>query len=249
MLYTALGVLAMQVALGDASSETANTRGAIQLVADQPFGQWLLGLLTLGLFALAIWHFIAAATGDPVEGSEAKHRAKFAGKAILYLGTAMTALSAWLAQMGSDGAAAAGGGGSKDQATATVMSWPGGTWLVGIVGLALIGLGIYQLYKHVSKRKFMERLAQAQMSETVEKNVERAGCAGYASRAIVFAIVGAFFLVAAVQHDPSEAIGLSGALQVLAQQPWGQVVLWLVAVGLVLYGAFCFAEAKYRRAA
>ena len=250
VLYGALGVLAIQVAMGDASSQAASTRGAIELVASQPFGQWMLGLLTFGLFALAIWQFIIAAKGDPVEGSEAKDRAKYAGKAIIYLGTAITALSAWLSQMGTatGGGASIGGDGSKDQATAVIMSWPGGTWIVGIVGLAVIGAGIYQLYHHTAKKKFMERLARAQMSETVETNVERAGRAGYASRAIVFVIVGVFFIVAAVQHDPSEAIGLSGALQVMAQRSWGQVVLWGVAVGLVLYGGFCFAEAKYRRA-
>jgi hypothetical protein len=250
VLYGTLGVLAIQVATGDASSQEASTRGAIELVASQPFGQWLLGLLTFGLFALAIWQFIIAVKGDPVEGSEAKDRAKYAGKAIIYLGTAITAASAGLSQMGSDsgGAASTGGGGSEDQAAALVMSWPGGTWIVWIVGLAVIGAGIYQLYHHTVKKKFMERLARARMSETVETNVERAGRGGYASRAIVFAMVGVFLIVAAVQHDPSEAIGLSGALQVMAQRSWGQVVLWLVAVGLVLYGAFCLAEAKYRRA-
>jgi hypothetical protein len=212
VLYGTLGVLAIQVATGDASSQEASTRGAIELVASQPFGQWLLGLLTFGLFALAIWQFIIAVKGDPVEGSEAKDRAKYAGKAIIYLGTAITAASAWLSQMGSDsgGAASTGGGGSEDQAAALVMSWPGGTWIVGIVGLAVIGAGIYQLYHHTVKKKFMERLARARMSETVETNVERAGRGGYASRAIVFAMVGVFLIVAAVQHDPSEAIGFRG---------------------------------------
>jgi hypothetical protein len=250
VLYGALGVLAIQVALGDTSSDAASTRGAIELIASQPFGQWTLGLLTFGLFGLAIWQFILAAKGDPVEGSEAKDRAKYAGKAIIYLGTAITALSAWLSQMGSasGGAVPTGAGGSEDQATAVVMSWPGGAWLIGILGLAVIGAGIYQLYQHTANKKFMERLARAQMSDTVETNVERAGRAGYAARAVVFAIVGVFLIVAAVQHDPSEAMGLSGALQVMAQQTWGRVVLWMVAVGLVLYGAFCIAEAKYRRA-
>lgn len=94
----------------------------------------------------------------------------------------------------------------------------------------------------------MQRLSRVQMSRSVETGVERAGRAGYAARAIVLAIVGTFFIVAAVQHDPQEAVGLSGALQALSERGWGAAVLWFVAIGLFLFGCFCFAEAKYRRA-
>src|SRR5688572_20791647 len=77
VLYAALGLLAINVASGDAGSQTASRQGAIELVASQPFGQWLLGILTAGLFALAAWHIIQAIKGDPVEGSEASDRLKF----------------------------------------------------------------------------------------------------------------------------------------------------------------------------
>jgi hypothetical protein len=86
------------------------------------------------------------------------------------------------------------------------------------------------------------------MDRDVDTAVERAGQVGYAARAIVAAIVGVFVVVAAMQHDPQETVGLSGALSALSGETWGQVVLWIVAIGLVLYGAFAFAEAKYRRA-
>ena len=82
------------------------------------------------------------------------------------------------------------------------------------------------------------------MSAKARSAVEKAGRAGYASRAIV----GPFFIIAAIQHDPQEAIGLSGALAALAGRTWGQAVLWFVAIGLFLFGCFSFAEAKYRRA-
>ena len=94
----------------------------------------------------------------------------------------------------------------------------------------------------------MTRLSRSEMRPEVATAVERAGRGGYTARAIVFAIVGTFLLVAAMQHDPQEAVGLSGALGTLAGETWGQIVLWVVAIGLFLYGCFCFAEAKYRRA-
>ena len=246
ILYSALGLLAIDVASGQAGSETATKRGAIELVASQPFGQWLLGLLTCGLFALAAWHVILAVKGDPVEATETKDRVKNAVKAVIYFGTAGTALGILLSDLGQGGAANAGGG--SQQATATVLGMPGGPWMVAAAGAGIIGFGMVQLYKHGWHKEFMRRLAAGQMSPEVRRAVEHAGQWGYAARAVVIAVVGAFFVVAALQHDPQETVGLSGALAVIAAQTWGRAVLWGVAVGVLLYGCFCFAEAKYRRA-
>lgn len=251
VLYAALGVIAINVASGEAASQSGATKqGAIELVASQPLGQWLLVVLTVGLFALAAWQLVLVFTGDPVEGSEPKNRVKYAGKTTLYLGTAMTSLSILMSHWGSSAAGAGSGGGStQQQAAATVMSWPGGPWLVGLGGLAVIALAVFQVTTHVREKAFMRRLARSTMSSKMESGVRRAGQWGYAARAVVFTIVGVFLLVAAVQHEPQEAVGLSGALTALAERGWGQAVLWLVAFGLFLYGCFCFAEARYRRAA
>jgi hypothetical protein len=246
VLYAALGLLAVKVASGEASARTANQRGAIELVASQPLGEWLLLLLTVGLFALSIWQVILVIKGDPVDGSAATDRAIFAGKAFLYFGTAMTALRL----LGFDWAQRISGGGSEasqDRTTAVVMSWPGGPWIVGLLGVFVVGAAIYQFHYHAMNRGFMKRLATGRMSRHLASIVERAGRAGYASRAIVLGIIGLFFIVAAVEHDARAAVGLSGALQAAARQTWGAVILWVVALGLLLYGGFCFAEARYRR--
>ena len=166
--------------------------------------------------------------------------------AAIYVGTAITALTMLMSGLGSGSAGGSSGGGTEDQAAATVMSWPGGQWLVGIGGLLIIAFAVYQFYKHTWRKKFMERLGA--MDSDVRRAVERAGQAGYAARAIVAVIAGGFLVVAAIQHDPQEAVGLSGALGSLSGETWGQVLLWIIAIGLVLYGAFAFAEAKYRRA-
>lgn len=250
VLYGAVGLLAIQVARGEAASGRASREGAIELVASQPFGKWLLVLFTVGLFALAAWQVILAVTGDPVEGHEPKDRAKYAGKAVIYAATAVTSLTVLLGRMGTNvaGRAGRGGGASEDQAASMIMGWPGGPWLVALLGCAVLAFAAFQLYKHAWQKQFMRRLALSGTSGDFARTVERAGRAGYAARGIVLAIVGAFFIVAAIQHDPREAVGLSGVLRILAQQSWGQLILWFVALGLLLYGAFCFAEAKYRRA-
>ncbi len=240
VLYAALGLLAIQVASGDASTGSVTREGAVELVARQPFGQWMLALFTIGLFCLAVWQAILAFTGDPVEGSETKDRVKYGVKAAIYAGTAVTALTILMGGRQS-------GGSSEDEAAGMVMGWPGGPWIVGLLGLAVLAVGAQQLYGHGLKKKFMERLSIGSGGD-LGRNIERAGRAGYAARGIVLLVVGTFFIIAAVQHDPREAIGLSGALLVLSRQAWGEALLWFVAVGLFLYGAFCFAEAKYRRA-
>lgn len=250
VLYTVLGFLALQFAFGEASSQSVSKQGAIELVASQPFGRWLLGLLTLGLLALAAWQLITAVTGDPVAGSEASDRAKFAVKGALYLATAVSAAAVLAANWGasSSSGGSSGGGSSQDQAAAWLMDLPGGVWLVGALGVATVGFGLYQTYKHAYNAEFLQRLRVGEMSQEVKAAVKRAGQAGYGARGIVIAVIGAFFVVAALQHDPSESRGLSGSLKALAEQGWGPWVLAAVAAGLFLYGIFSFAEAYYRRA-
>jgi hypothetical protein len=69
--------------------------------------------------------------------------------------------------------------------------------------------------------------------------------AGYAAKGVALAIVGGLFVLAAVRADPEESTGMDGALKLLAGQPLGTVLLLAVALGLVLYGLYSFARAKY----
>lgn len=244
VLYLSLGVLALQFVYGTTSAQEASTSGAIEQIARQPFGRFLLIILTLGLAALALWNALRAATGDPVEGSDGKDRVKYAVQAITY--AVITFTSAGI--LGANWGKSRGGGNQEQQATAVVLGWPGGQWLVGLAGLAAIALGLYAIYKHTIEEEFMARLARHEMDDKVESAVEGAGRAGYGARGLVFMVIGVLLIVAAIQHDPSEAGGLSEALQSLAGSTWGQVLLWLIAVGFFLYGLFALAEARYRRA-
>jgi hypothetical protein len=245
ILYLALGFFAIDLAtgVGGESSE----QGAIELIASQPYGRWILAALTLGLFALAAWRAIVAFTGDPVEGSEIGDRVVFGVKAALYVGTAVAALSVLIANW-NGGSSGGGGGSGAQEATGWLMGLPLGPWLVGIAGAIAIGYALYSVKEYTVDTEFMSRLNLGEMRDEVKRSVESAGRAGYAGRAVVISIVGVLLIVAAVQHDPSESGGLSRALKTLAVQPWGRAVLWVVAAGLILFGLFSFAEARYRRA-
>ena len=88
------------------------------------------------------------------------------------------------------------------------------------------------------------------MSETspLERRwLPRVGSLGLLSRFVVFSLIGVFVAKAAYEYEPSEAIGLDGALRELAQTSYGPVLLFVVAAGLVCYGLFSLVEARYRR--
>ncbi len=157
LLYALLGLLAINVATGDRA--TATRAGAVQAVAQAPLGRFLLIGLTVALVALVIWKITQAIAGDPVEGSEATDRIKYVVKALLFGTAALSAIAILIANWGiSAPVSGSGSGANQQQATAVVMGFPGGRWIVMAVGLAAIGLGCYQIFRNTVKCEFMERL-------------------------------------------------------------------------------------------
>lgn len=241
VLYCLVGVLAVQVAFGGTSSQQASQSGALQTLAQQPGGTFLVALVGVGLIAYAAWRLMQFLTEKGSEDSDAKNavmRASYIVRAVVYTALAFLAFST---AFGSGG----GGGNSQQTLTARVMrDVPGGVFLVGLVGLIIIGVGIYQAYQAFTN-DFMEELQQEQLSPTERVWIKRIGIAGHAARAVVFTLVGIFVLRAAVQFDPQESKGLDAALQEVASQPLGTALLTLVALGLVLFGVYAIVRARY----
>lgn len=53
--------------------------------------------------------------------------------------------------------------------------------------------------------------------------------------------------MAAIQFNPNEAIGVDGALLLLAQTYYGKALLFIAATGLISHGVLSLYEAHYRR--
>jgi hypothetical protein len=243
IVYALVGVLAVQAALGR-GGQTTDTQGALATLAQSPFEKVLLALIAIGLMGYAVWKLVQALLDTENKESDAKGmavRAAYAGIGVIHLGLALAAARLLLA---------GGGNQSSEQSTqdwtARLMSQPRGQWLVALVGAVVIGFGLYQFYQ-AYKAKFREDLKLAEMSATEETWATRMGRLGYAARGVVFSIIGGFLIVAAIQAQPQEARGLGGALETLAQQPYGPWLLGIVALGLVAYGMFMLVEARYRR--
>lgn len=245
LLYTLLGLLAVNVATGDRA--TATRSGAVQAVAQAPFGRFLLIGLTVALVALVVWKVMQAIAGDPVEGSEGSDRIKYAFKAMLFSTAALSAVAILIANWGISAQVPTGGGGdSRTQATAVVMGLPGGRWIVMAVGIAAIGFGCYQILRNAVRCEFMERLS---VGGDTRRVIETCGRVGYAGSGGVTIGVGVFLFLAGLRYDPDNVRGLSGLLAQLAGSGWGQLALWLLAFGVLAYGLFALAEARYRRVA
>jgi uncharacterized protein DUF1206 len=110
----------------------------------------------------------------------------------------------------------------------------------------MIGAGVYQGYRGIS-HDFLEDSKTEQMSGTVRNWIEWIGTFGHLARMTVFGLVGAFLIKAAVDYNPNNAVGVDGALQKLAQSPYGPFLLGVVAAGLVAFGTYSLSDARYRR--
>ncbi|MEQ8819746.1 MAG: DUF1206 domain-containing protein [Sumerlaeia bacterium] len=245
VVYLIVGVLAAQAAFsGGGEGQVTGSKGAISSIADEPFGQIMLVLMGIGLVAYVAWR-AAQAVLDPERENNGKSgwvkRAYHGASAVLYTGLAIQAFALVIGNSSGGGQ----GGGAKGW-TAKLMSQPFGQWLVGIFGAIIVIVGLIHFYKNVVKAEFWKKLKRHEMTNKVAKAVKVFGRAGYASRAVIFGIIGGFFIVAAIQQDPNEARGLGGALNTLATTSYGPWLLGVVAIGVAAYGAYQFVKARFR---
>jgi hypothetical protein len=238
VVYIVIGVLAIKLALGDGGKAT-DQQGALQTIAKQPFGTALLIVVAVGLAGYASWRLLRAAIGHGPEGADdIKQRIDGVFSGIGYAGLCVFAIKIL--------AGSGGGGSNPDKTTGGVLDWPAGPWLVGIAGVIIVGVGLEQGYKGIA-RKFLEHSKTGEMSESVRKAFTALGVFGHLARMVVFALIGYFLIRAAVDYDADKAVGLDGALAKLAHASYGPILLGIVAAGLVGFGAYSIADARYRK--
>ena len=126
------------------------------------------------------------------------------------------------------------------------MHHPAGQWLVGIVGLVIVIAGLVLVVEGV-RRKFLKYLRLSQMSPRTRRIVELLGMIGTAARGAVFALAGILVIDAAITYKPAKAGGIDKALLTLRNQPFGEVLLILAALGLVIFGVYGLCEARWRK--
>lgn len=236
IVHIVIGLVAISIVTGTGGE--ADQGGAMARIRDTPVGVLLLWFIALGLLALAIWQIAEAfLERNPDTKKKWGYRAKYIGTAIAYIAIAWTAL-----------VYALGGQSSSSQSSKTLsaklLAAPAGVFVLVLVGLIIAAIGIAFIVRGLT-RAFKKRLNLP--SGVARPGIVTFGVIGYVAKGIAVAVTGVLFVVAAFTHDPGAAGGLDAGLRALAALPFGAVILWVVGAGLVIYGVFCFARARYAR--
>lgn len=237
LVYVLVGLMAL---LGSIGGGSPDSQSALEMVLSQPFGRIWLGFIGLCLIGFIIWRLaqsLANADNQPAELKGYVIRAGLFVSAITYTGLAIFAVTHALL-MGSEGS----GGGSASW-TAWLMQQPYGRFLVGIVGLCIIGAGTAHIVKGV-KRSYHRYLA---FDANLHPVIDSCCVYGLVAKGIVFLIIGVFFLYAGFMIDPQQVGSMADALTWVRQLPFGGVLYLVIGLGLACFGLYGFVEARYRR--
>lgn len=228
LLHILIGAIAIEVASG--AGGEADQSGALGALAAAPGGRLILWVVVVGLAALGLWQLISAFAWRSKVGKVLSA----IGRGVIYLVIAATALTFAL-------------GGSKSSASSTtgfttkLIATPGGAILLVIIGLGILGGGVYFVYKGVTAA-FTEQI-RVPHGDT-GRAVVALGRVGYIAKGIAIGVVGVLFVVAAFTSDATKANGLDGALKSLKDLPFGPIILIVVGFGVIAYGLYCFARAR-----
>lgn len=234
LMHILIGIIAVTIATGGGGS--ADQSGAMAALAGQPGGIFLLWFGFIGCIALALFQLSEAAFAW--KGMEKKEkwgkRLKAIGQAMVYAAVGITF-----------GIYAMGGSTDSGQTTqtftSTLMANPAGAVLLVLVGIGVIAIGGYYVYKGATKGflKDLRKTPRAPWSTVLRV----LGMIGYIAKGVALAVLGLLFVVATATNNPEESTGLDGALKSLQEQPYGALILGVIALGLIAYGLYSIVRA------
>jgi len=241
LVHVLIGAIAVHLALTGGGQP--DQQGALGSLVGSGAGVMVIIVVVIGLVAFALWQSLAAATGFrwTSGGVRFRKRVGAGAKTIAVLAVAVAGIRLLLT--GSSGGSSST---SSEAATAGLLALPAGRLLVGVVGVVVLIVAVATAYTGIA-RNFSDDLDYGRVPDRLRRPVEVLGVFGHVARALAFAVVGGLFGVAALRADPGRAGGLDQALTTLAAQPYGPLLLLVVALGFVAFGLYTFAEAWARR--
>ncbi len=243
-LFTVIGILALLVAFGQRGGTLADPTGALNVIAQLSYGKVFLIIFVVGAVCHGIWNILRGVADVDNAGKKWQGIAKriiAVGTGIFYIFLAWTA---WIiittAQVSTQN------GTVQKSITALILALPLGTILILIVGLSVIGAGLSECYRGITG-KFQEDFRLRELQGWKRKIVTVLGALSFTARAVIFGLIGYYFVLAAIDANPNEATGVDGALRTLSQNFYGKTLLFVAAVGLIAHGILSLYEARYRR--
>ena len=243
-LFIVIGILALMVAFGQRGGELTDPTGAMTLIAQIRFGKILLIIFIVGAMSHGVWNILRGAADVDNAGTNWQgivKRVIAVGAGIFYLflaGTAWSIVTTANVQVQN--------GTVQKNLTAIILAFPFGAILIFLIGLIVVGAGINECYRGVTG-KFQEDFRLRELQGTKQRIVTVLGALSFTARAVIFGLIGYFFIVAAVYSDANEAMGVDGALRTLTNTYYGKTLLFIAASGLICHGILSLYEARYRR--
>jgi hypothetical protein len=242
LIYITMGLLAVRVALGKGGA-LASPLGAIAEIGKQPAGMIVLWVVLLGLISYTLWGVVRALLDPLHKGNDMKGLIKRGGFLASAFGYAVLIMPTYGYVTGTS-LASKGSQTQKMITTIMAMSW--GRWAIGILGLAVLASGLYQIYLGF-KAGFDKQFETYALTQKQVKLATDVGRFGTVARGVVLAVVGGLISFAAYRVNPSQPIGMDTALATLLHQPYGLWLLGIVAVGLIAFGSYSMLSALWFR--
>jgi hypothetical protein len=240
LLFLSIGVLAV-LAAWDSRYPTVGGAGALQIVG-RSFGQALLAVLVFGLLCFSVWRILQAYWDIDGLGDTPSAR----GKRIVYAfsGIFYSLVALWTLWVLFGSSAQNSEDALLRHWTRRVLHLPFGPWLLGFIGLTIVGTGV-----GIGIRAWIAPLDQRLRVKRKTK-IWLHPMTRYALlvRAVIFVLIGGSIIFAAVEFDSRTAKGLAGMFAALREQFYGGFWLGIVAFGFMTYGCYELAQAYGHRA-
>jgi hypothetical protein len=238
VVYLIIGVFAVLAALGP--SDVRGTEGALAAILSQPFGRVLLWIVGLGLVAFCLWRLVQAIRDTDNHGNAAKGlaiRAGLIGGGLSYAAAALVALG--IAQGSGEGSS----GGDPTGAWIASIHEAGLGWLL-VYGVAALfaAVGVAHVVKGI-RAGFEKYFRCTPGLMTWIRPLSRFGLI---ARGVVFLILAGLIVTGGLAYSAEDRPGLADALQAVQGGAFGWIILLTIALGLMAFGAYSLAEARYR---
>lgn len=244
VVYLLFGVTAIAIAQQSSAPDEASPQGALGQVMEAPAGRGLMAVMAVGLLLYALWRTASAILIDGSGLQEWGDRIGYSFSAIFYALLAITAgRSAW-------SGVEPGESNTIEKVSRSLLENGLGRIALGLGGLITMAIGAYFAIHKGAQRSFVDDVAGISKSGPGSGALDRAiymgGIVGWVGRGVVTALVGFFVVRAAVSFDSDEARGFDQALREATTTTAGSLLVWVSAIGLVAYGAFCILSHRRR---
>jgi hypothetical protein len=211
-------------------------------------GRIVVGVVALGLITHALFRVLLSLVGEPYGNHTPIRRlSRRIANGCVALGYFALGATAASLSIGWKSSAHTNDDAATQHWSSRLLHAPYGRPLLVAVAVAITIAAAVQLVRVAWPGQSDRRLRIEDMSPREHMVVSLVGRLAFLSRTIILAIIAYYLWHAAVDRAAREARGPGGALRAAWAYPHGDVLLAMMASGLVAVGAFALIEARWRR--